>query len=151
MHPIDVAPGDPNHAYTDQFDHVFTYALYPHRGDLVEGGVVQAGYELNVPLRVMPLGLHTGETPVNTSFVSVDVPNVIIEAVKKAEDDDGIILRLYEAAQRSAVATLRFGIPVQSATVVNLMETLIAPVPVQADTLTLHFRPFEIMSIKINL
>ena len=151
LHPIDVAPGDPNHAYTDQFDHVFTYALYPHRGDLVEGGVVQAGYELNVPLRIVPLASRAGTAPAELSFVAVDASNVIIEAVKKAEDDDGIIIRLYEAAQRSAAATLRFGIPVQSAAAVNLMETHIASVPVQADTITLYFRPFEIKTIKVWL
>ena len=51
----DVAPGEAHHGYTDQTDHEFTYALYPHPGDHITGGVIQAGYELNVPLSVLPL------------------------------------------------------------------------------------------------
>ena len=149
LHPTNVAPGEPNHGYTDQFDHTFTYALYPHSGSLVEGGVIQAGYELNVPLRVVPLESHAGNAPAKMSFVSVNEPNVIIEAVKKAEDDDGIIVRLYEAARRNANATLHFGIPVKSAEVVNLMETHVAPLSIKENAVSLRFRPFEIKTLKI--
>lgn len=35
----------------DQGHHEFTYALYPHTGDFVEGRVVQEAWELNNPLR----------------------------------------------------------------------------------------------------
>ena len=58
------APGEPHHAYTDQADHRFTYALYPHAGDPVAGGVMQAGYALNVPLRVVPVEAGAGKAPV---------------------------------------------------------------------------------------
>ena len=33
----DVTPGEPHHAYTDQADHVFTYALLPARGESHRG------------------------------------------------------------------------------------------------------------------
>ena len=82
--------------------------------------------------------------------LSVEVKEgALIVSAKKAEDDDGIIIRLYEAAQQSASATLQFGVRVQSVALVNLMETHIAPVPVQADAVTLDFRPFEIKTIKV--
>jgi hypothetical protein len=82
-YPKDVKPGEPNHGFTDQCDHVFTYALYPHLGGPVEGGVIQAGYELNVPLRVASLSVQRGATPREASFLTVDVPNVVVEAVKQ--------------------------------------------------------------------
>jgi alpha-mannosidase len=80
-----VGPGEPHHAYTDQCDHEFTYALYPHPGDPIEGRVVQAGYALNVPLRVVPLQPQHGQRPAKASFLQVDSPCVIVEAVKRAE------------------------------------------------------------------
>ena len=49
----DVQPGEAHDGYTDQTEHSFRYALYPHQGDLVAGGVIQAGYEFNIPLRVV--------------------------------------------------------------------------------------------------
>lgn len=149
LQPSEVEVGAPNHAYTDQYDHTFTYALYPHRGDLVEGGVIQASYELNVPLRVTPLAPHPGDAPQEMALISVDAPHVIIETVKKAEDDDGIIIRLYEAAQQSASAIVQLGFPVTAAEVVNLMETSVAPLTVKEDAVELVFRPFEIKTIKL--
>ena len=118
----DVTPGEPHHAYTDQADHVFTYALYPHAGNHIEGGVIRAGYELNVPLRVRGGGVGGGDGPISASFLEVDAPNVIVEAVKKAEDGNDIIVRLYEAEHKAAHARLRFGFPIRAASEVNLME-----------------------------
>ena len=54
--------------------------------------------------------------------MQVDAPNVIIEAVKQAEDSGDLIVRLYECARASARATLRFGFPVAEVAEVNLME-----------------------------
>jgi alpha-mannosidase len=149
----DVAPGEPHHAYTDQCDHVFTYALYPHPGDHVEGRVVQAGYALNVPLRVVPLAPQRGERPAEASFLQVDAPNVIVEAVKKAEAPGGgnaIIVRLYECEHRSTRATVHFDFPVDSATETNLMEEPLGPLTLRSNRVTLDFRPFEIKTVRVT-
>ena len=118
----DVVPGEPHHAYTDQCDHAFVYALYPHQGDHVEGRVAQAGYELNCPMRVVPVESRAGDGPREHSFLQIDAPNVMIEAVKRAEDDDGMIIRLYESENRGTYVNLRLGFPVSSAVETNLME-----------------------------
>ena len=56
------------------------------------------------------------------SFASVDRPNVTLETVKKAEKSDALVLRVFEHANARANATITFGIPVKSASRVNLME-----------------------------
>jgi alpha-mannosidase len=146
----DVTAGEPHHAYTDQADHIFTYALLPHQGDHIAGGVIRAGYELNVPLRVLAEGVGGGDGPISASFVEVDAPNVIIEAVKKAEDGDDIIVRLYESEHKAARACLRFGFPIRAAAEVNLMEEAPAPLSVRANGVTLDFRPFEIKTVRVT-
>jgi alpha-mannosidase len=145
----DVTPGEPHHAYTDQADHVFTYALYPHAGNHVEGGVIRAGYELNVPLRVLEEGVGGGEGPISASFLEVDAANVIVEAVKKAEDGDDIIVRLYEAEHKAAHARLRFGFPIRAVAEVNLMEEDPTPLSVRENGVMLEFRPFEIKTVRV--
>ncbi len=65
-----VAPGEPHHGYTDQAEHVFRYALYPHPGDPVAAQVARAGYELNIPLRRMPVAAHPGPRPGAASFLA---------------------------------------------------------------------------------
>ena len=155
LHPTAVAPGEPHDGFTDQCDHVFIYALYPHAGDAVAGGVIRAGYALNVPLRVVPLEPGAGGAAdragvSQSTFVQIDAPNVIVEAVKQAEDSADIIVRLYESEHRTAKATLWFGFPVAAVQEVNLLERPIQPLTVDDDTVTIEFRPFEIKTLAVT-
>jgi alpha-mannosidase len=151
----EVEPGEPHHAYTDQCEknayHHFTYALYPHSGDYVQGGVIRAGYALNVPLRVVPVEVHEGSEPREASFLEIDAENVIIEAVKKAEDNDDIIIRLYEAEHKGTSATLCFGFPVKSVVATNLMEEVLETLDVEDGTVALTFKPFEIKTLRVKV
>lgn len=146
----DFSAGEPHHGYTDQCDHAFTYALYPHAGDAVEGGVIQAGYDLNVPLRVTATSPHAGEAPQRRSLLAVDTAGVIVEAVKRAEDDHDIIVRLYEATGASVDATVTFGFPVAAAAEADLMETPLDTVPVADGRVALSFTPFEIKTLRLT-
>jgi len=139
------------HAYTDHADHVFTYALYPHAGNHIDGGVIRAGYELNVPLRITPVEGAGGDGPTSASYLEVDAPNVIVEAVKKAEDGNDIIVRLYEAEHKAAHARLRFDFPIRAASEVNLMEEEPVSLSVRQNGVTLDFRPFEIKTVRVIL
>jgi alpha-mannosidase len=146
----DVAPGEPHDGYTDQCEHTFTYALYPHAGDHVAGGVIQAGYELNCPLRIAPVEAGEGDEPAERSFLQLDKPNVIVEAVKKAEDDDGIIIRLYESAHSGVKAKLRLGFDAVAASETDLMENELRPLELVGDAVSLEFQPFEIKTVKVT-
>jgi alpha-mannosidase len=147
---VDVAPGEPHHAYTDQADHVFTYALYPHAGNSIDGGVIRASYELNVPLRVLSEGVGGGDGPVSASFLEIDAPNVVVEAVKKAEDGNDIIIRLYEAEHKAAHARMHFGFSAAAVAEANLMEEEPAPLRLRNNGVTLDFRPFEIKTVRVT-
>ncbi len=146
----DVEPGSPHGAYTDQGEHAFRYALYPHDGDAVSGNVVRAGYELNVPLTLCGPGSRKAGGPREASFLKVDAPNVIVETVKKAEDSDDMVIRLYECAHASARATLTFAFPVKSAWEVDLMEENPRALTFRSNGVKLDFRPFEIKSVRVK-
>jgi len=135
----------------DQGRHQFTYALYPHPGDHVAGGVIRAAYELNVPLVALAAEPHKGALPAEWSFLAVDADNVVVEAVKKAEDSDGVIVRLYEAAGAAATASLRVGLPLRSAALVDLMEEHPKRLPCSGQSVTLRFKPFEILSLRLSV
>jgi alpha-mannosidase len=147
----EVAPGEAHHGYTDQCDHVFSYALYPHVGSPVASGVIQEAYELNVPLRTTVTDAHVGSQPREASFIEIDVPNVIVEAVKQAEDGDDVVVRLYECAHARTRTAVRFGFPVQAAAEVNLMEEAPRAIKVVDDTVEIALRPFEIKTLRLSL
>jgi alpha-mannosidase len=144
----DVAPGEPHDGYTDQCEHDLIYALLPHAGDHVAGNVTREAYGLNVPLRVVVTDAHAGTLPREASFLSVDAANIIVEAVKKAEDGDDLIVRLYECEGRDALATVAFGFPVSAVSSVDLMEENPTRLDIAADSVKVAFTPFAIETLR---
>jgi len=194
------SPSYPDPA-ADEGEHEFTYSLLPHSGDHVSGHVVQAAYELNVPLRlvegvettdapslirigdscsqqevagecIVPPSGHpeaaTGPTPEGSRKLArwsktpgkddalesdpegvAESQGVIVETIKKAESNDDVIVRLYEAHGRSTWTRLRPGFPVTAVRSVDLMEgngQYFFPSP---DPYEIGLNPFEIETLRL--
>ncbi len=132
----------------DQGRHEFTYSLFPHKGDHITSGVVKAGYELNIPLRTVPAA--AGDMTVKAeSFIKADAENVIIESVKKCEDSNDLIVRLYECHGRGGRAKVDFGFDIKDIRLVDLMEKETGQESFDKDSRTLVFKPFEIHTLKV--
>jgi len=128
----------------------------PHAGDHAEAETVRRGYEFNVPLRhTFPeAGARRGpKLPASCSFFEVDAPGVVLDTVKKAEDEDALILRLYEAHGGHVRTKLVSPLPMKSAVECDLLErkTLGRAMKPKACTFDLHFAPFEIKTLKMKL
>jgi alpha-mannosidase len=88
--------------------------------------------------------------PATHSFITVDPENVILTAVKKAEDDDALILRFYEWAGKDSAAKIHLPHGVLSAVQTNLMETPEgAQLEMENDTVIVNVKPYSINSIKV--
>lgn len=129
--------------------HLFTYSLLPHVGDY-RNGVVRSGYELNVPVLAVEPKRSKHKTGRSGSFFSVTGNNVIIETIKKAEDDDGIIVRMYEAHGARGRCTLNTALPVKKAFETDLMEKPEKQLKLRAGKMALEFKPFQIRTIKFT-
>jgi alpha-mannosidase len=84
------------------------------------------------------------------SLVSTDSPNVIIETVKRAEDGDGIIVRLYESQRKRGPVEVRCAFPVREAWETNLLEENQSPLPVDGNHVRFTLRPYQIMTIRLK-
>lgn len=135
----------------DMGHHAFRYALLPHAGTVQQADVVAEGYRFNVPLLVGRSAAIPGEM----SFFSVDTPAAAIDWVKKAEDSDALIVRLYEAHGTHTRARLSSPLPIRTAAVCNLLEEGEMPVPWQDlaghGGVVLKLRPFQIVTLKLKL
>ena len=129
----------------DEGTHKFKYAILPHQGGFSVPTVVRPAYEFNLDATVIPATQDS-----SFSFLAVDNANIVVASVKKAEDDEDIIVRLYEAGKTSGYAIIDFGFEVGSVSEVNLLEE--EPVAVTADgsKVDLYFKPFEIKTLKIS-
>jgi alpha-mannosidase len=135
----------------DQGRHEFTYSLLPHAGTWRESDVIQEAYALNDPLIVYLMPAQpSADLPSTYTWAWVDPDNVVIETVKKAEDDDAWIVRVYECKQyRSNAVTITLGQTINRAVECNLLEEEEIPVAYQGNQLSFAIKPFEIKTFKI--
>ena len=132
---------------TDQEMHFFTYSLYPHAETWKAAGTVPQAFFLNQPALVSKGG-KPGES---FSLASLNVPNVVLETVKKAEDGNGVILRMYECENARTPVTLTFNRPFASAESCNCLEEPDGePVKVDGNKVSFLVKPFEIKTIRIR-
>ena len=133
----------------DEGHHEFTYSLYPHAGTWRDAETVRRAYELNAPLVARAAAAHPGEAPAESGFLSVDRASVVIDCVKKAEDSDALIVRLYEAHGTRGVARLAFARTPKQVTECDLMEENDAPVAQEGPVVSFEIRPWEIRTFKV--
>jgi len=142
------APKSPGKTADVGKTHQVTYSILPHSGTF-ENGVVRAGYELNVPVIADVVTAHRGNVPACLGRLSISGDNVVIDTVKKAEDDGGIVVRLYEAHGARGVRTLAIGWPVKKVVETNLMEKEECALPVRDGEVEVDFKPFQIVTLKL--
>lgn len=135
----------------DMGNHAFTYSLLPHEGDF-RARTVREAYELNVPLRAHAATPSAGALPSARGMVRCNAEHVIVEAVKKAEDSDALIVRVYEWSNRRGQVTLTFAQPIVGATEVNLLEEADGPNPTVSEaSLSFAIAPYEIRTFAVRL
>ncbi len=147
----------------DRGEHTFTYALYPHAGSWAEGGTVQRGWELNVPILCLAGGGQAAADTGTRSFFAVDGP-AVLETLKQAEDgggpwtreplqqharDMGWIVRFYEPYGGRGTVRVRTPWPLQRVCECNLVEEAQSEVAPQGDAFAFAMRPFEIKTFRL--
>ena len=83
-----------NFQATQQGDILFRYSITTHKGDWRKGQPKNFGWSAANPLiPVVVNGKQEGTLPESRGFCQVDSPNILITALKRAEDGKGFILR----------------------------------------------------------
>jgi len=135
----------------DRGHHHFHFALYPHAGTWKEAMTVRHGWEYNYPLTATVTESHAGSLPAEHSFASVTPENVVLTAVKKAEDAKGLIFRVYEWAGKDGMVEFHLPPGANGASVTNLMETPEgSPLEVSGNVVKAPIKPYEILTIRAD-
>jgi alpha-mannosidase len=136
---------------SDQEVHSFTYSLYPHKGDWRTGKTIDEAYGLNCPLYSKLEKAHKGYLPKHFSMISVDKENVIVEAIKQAEDSGDIVIRMYEGYNRRSTVTATLCNNIEYVVECNLLEEAIDILKIHENQFSFVIKPFEIKTFKIRL
>ncbi len=136
--------------HADEGEHDFTYELYPHAGGWKDAFTIRRGYELNYKLISMQVEKHEGTLPAEHSFVATPDKNIIVSALKKAEDGNALVLRFYEWAGKNSVVQLQVPSNATSASETDLMERSIGPLSLGKQEVLVPTKPYEIKTVKVE-
>lgn len=134
----------------DKEHHSFTYVIYPHQGEWQQSDTVKRAYALNNPLLIMRKENEGGSLPAHFSACEADCDNVQIEIVKKAQDSDDLIIRMYEFKNMRTECRLTLAEKPQQVWECNLLEENEQQLGAQENSVLLKFKPFEIKTIRIK-
>ena len=139
----------------DNYLQTVRYEIYPHTGDWNTAGTINRAFAFVHPLFTAWLSHDgAGKLPTRCSFVKPMDDRVIVTAVKRAEDDNDLVVRMYEPSGKEVATVLKTWWPVFSGTQVNFVEEVIpgkvAPATDGAGV-SLKLQGNEIQTLKLNL
>lgn len=143
-------------SYTYQADqdlgvNLFTYSLFPHQGKWSEL-TQKAASQLNQPLVAVAAPKHEGALGKEVEFLSASTDQVAVKAVKKAEETNELIVRVYEwAGQQHDKVTLTFPKRVLSAREVNGLEEQVGSATTSNNTLTFSISKYQPKTFAVRL
>jgi alpha-mannosidase len=128
----------------------FAYAIYPHAGTWKQALTMRHGFEMNDPMNATQVFAHTGALPAAQSWGSVENSNVTLTAVKKAEDSDALVYRMFEWAGTPSEVKLHVAPGATYAVESNLMEKAEGPhLKMSGDVVTVPIKPYEILTVQV--
>ena len=100
----------------------YTYSIFPHDGKCSQQTQMEAAH-LNQPLMAFVAPKHAGQMGRTLQFASLNTDKVSIKALKKAEETDELIVRVYEwCGQDQKDVSIHFPAEIVSAREVNALE-----------------------------
>ena len=83
------------------------------------------------------------------SFVQISAPNVILSTLKKCEDDDALVARLYDIEGKDSRVKLRLFVPLESAQRTNIIDEEGRPLTVESGGVMLNVGHHAIETMKM--
>ncbi len=129
--------------------YTFEYAVQPHEGDWRQAEMYKQAQEFHH----LPLAIQTyagGDLPSEYSFLKLSPHNLILSALKKAEDSNGVILRFFETRGETTQAEVELFRAIKRLTTVDLLEREEGELPFEGNRFRLEVKPFEIVTLKLE-
>lgn len=131
----------------DKGVHKFTYSLLVHESGFSTESVIKPAYELNYPALVFDGKVNSDNCG---SLMNVDTENVIIEAIKPAEDGNGFIARIYETEGSYTMCNLSVDSNIKSVYKTDMLEYNDELLALENGNTKLCFKPFEIKTLRFK-
>jgi len=141
---------DNDQPITDQGEHEFKLALYPHGKSWRIIETVRRAYEFHFNPIVVFEPTHRGMLPEKGCFISIK-GDIVPVVLKKNFDDKGYVLRLYEVLGGKQRVLVKFLKKIKEAKSVNLLEDVRNQLLVRNNSLIFDVNKFKVTTIKFQL
>lgn len=130
-----------------------SYSIVPHTGDWLESRAYRDAESYFAPLYTAETGIHRGPEPLSRGMLDLQGDHsLVVSTVKKAEDADSLLLRVWNVARVPTAGRLELGRRPRSARLANLREeTYGLPLPLDDEgRLVISAGPAEILTVLIE-
>ncbi len=124
--------------------HKMKYGLYIHKDDYIKAKVDQKAMSFNTYTPI------TTTSKLINSFFTLDNDNISYSTIKKAEDNKGVVLRLYESSGNKCNTKLTFNKDVKSIFETNMVENNEVLLLENENNINLTFGKFEVKTLKVT-
>jgi alpha-mannosidase len=143
----------------DWGEHRFRYSLLPHAGKWGMDTVREA-YAINDPIIVSLSGNHGPQDNPGLkdfqqkskqlpAFMTTDKNNIVIETIKRAEDGNGVIVRLYEFQRQRGPFSLKTFFPIAKAWRTNILEENQEEITPKGVQINYSIKPYQILTFRL--
>jgi alpha-mannosidase len=131
--------------------HRFELAFEPRGAAPSAGELMASARAHNLPPRVAIARQPGGTRPLTRSFLRVDrrAGDLVLSALKQAEDRPSIVVRLFNPGNVDAHAVLTLDPPVVEAFAVNFLEERQSSLPIDGESVSVRLRSRQIQTIEI--
>lgn len=136
-------------ATADKGISTFRYGIYAHENRWDDASTVKEAFKENIPLKAVFVRKGTGEGS-EYSYIEISDDKVMIDAVKMAQDENGIIIRVYETSAHSGDVTVTLPCEIKKAAECNMMETDEKEIKAEGKSFSFAIKPFEVKTFRIS-
>jgi mannosylglycerate hydrolase len=131
-------------------EYEFEYSILPYSGTWESARIYKQALDFNAPLVGSRIE-GTGKLPQEFSFLSVVPDELLISAIKRAEEDNSLIVRLYNTTDRKVEGFIKTYKRPRKAEEMNLNEESQGELTGELNTkVPLAIKAFEIKTIKLT-
>jgi alpha-mannosidase len=150
------SPGSPDQ-YPNMGKFKIEYALFPHTGDW-KNGVLEEGDVFNTPAYAaeppsQSLKKEDVYKPEARAGLSINGKGVVLSGIKKAENTDELIIRVFEAHGNEQKVEISLPYKIESVRLVDLAERAIeqGEISLKNNQINLKIKPHEIVSLAVSV
>jgi len=148
-------PGLPTPGAQSIGEHTFEYSIIPHTGDWTKAAAAARSFA--APMRAVPAGVHEGTLPPAGHLLEVEPEALVVHgtlrvsAIKRSEDGQALVVRLYNNSAEAVKGRVRPGVPCRREIMRATLDEDVADLPLLANKdgwAFLTARPWEIITLR---